>query len=136
MGLEKFGGPTTVKQVVMFDNIFKSHGHMSEKDILLTILAEVRAARGEFASEFHFLNSKISHIMGQFEDFTAALDKLDTDISAVATELGNIASQTPTGALTADQAASLLARIVGEQTKLEALAVPPVVAPPAETPAV
>lgn len=70
--------------------------------------------------------------MAQFDDFTAALDKLDTDIQSVSDELAAIGSQTPTGALTADQAAALLARIAGEQTKLEALVVPPAVAP--ETP--
>lgn len=112
----------------MYEDIFTSHGHMSEKDMLLTLIAEGRQARAEQASQFHFLNTKINKIMGQFEDFSAALDKLDTDISGVAAELAAIGSQTPTGALTADQAATLLARIGGEQTKLEALVVPPVVA--------
>lgn len=78
----------------------------------------------------YFLTLKIEKIMGQFEDFTAALDKLDTDIQGVAAELAAIGSQTPAGALTADQAAALLARIAGEQGKLEAL-VPPTPPPAA-----
>ena len=113
----------------MFDNIFSSHKHMSEKDLLLKILHNQDVIMGQIASEFHLLNTKIDKIMGQFEDFTAALDKLDTDIAAVATELASIVNQTPAGALTAEQAASLLARITSEQTKLEGLVVPPATPP-------
>lgn len=97
----------------MLDIIIQEHAGKSDRDLLHIVLLE-----------FHYLNKKIDKIMGQFEDFSAALDKLDTDISGVAAELAAIGSQTPTGALTADQAASLLARIAGEQSKLEALAVP------------
>lgn len=109
-------------------NIFQSHAHMSEKELLITVIQNQHIIMGQNSLEFHFLKTKIEQIMGQFEDFSAALDKLDTDISGVAAELAAIGSQTPTGALTADQAATLLARIGGEQTKLEALVVPPPVA--------
>lgn len=72
--------------------------------------------------------------MDQNADFSAALDKLDTDISAVAAELATLSS-TPQGGLTADQETALLARIAGASTKLEGLIVPapPAVAPPTDT---
>lgn len=109
----------------MFDHIVNENLGKSDREVLHKILGLQ-----------YFIISKLTIIMGQFEDFSAALDKLDTDIAAVATELGNIGTTTPVGALTADQAASLLARIAGEQSKLEALAVPaPVVAPPVADPA-
>lgn len=69
----------------------------------------------------HFQNKKI---MGQNEDFSAALDKLDADIQSVSDKLTAIINETPAGALTADQASALIARIQGEQTKLEGLAAP------------
>lgn len=67
--------------------------------------------------------------MGQNEDFTAALDKLDVDIQAVSDEIKQIIGTVPAGNLTADQATALIARISGAQQKLEALAIPPVPAP-------
>lgn len=114
----------------MFEDIFTSHGHMSEKDMLLTLIAEGRQARAEQASQFHFLNTKINKIMGQFEDFSAALDKVDAGVQGVAAELAAIAGA-PQGGLTADQEASLLARIQGQADKLTALEVPPAPAAPA-----
>jgi outer membrane murein-binding lipoprotein Lpp len=113
MGLENPGRQRAgVKTNTMHISI-EEHLSKTDRELLYTILV----------NQF-LINQKLDKIMGQFEDFSAALDKLDTDISAVAKELGDIASQTPTGALTADQAASLLARITGEQQKLEALAIP------------
>lgn len=97
----------------MNNNILREYGRLSDRDLLFKIL-----------SNQHFIISQNSKIMGQFEDFTAALDKLDTDVQGVAAELAAIGSQTPTGALTADQATSLLARIAGAQSKLEVLAIP------------
>ena len=63
-------------------------------------------------------------IMAQFEDFSAALDKVDADIQAVADKIGGNPD-----ALTPDQAAAILGRIAGQGAKLEALVAPP--APPA-----
>ena len=97
----------------MFEFIKSSHSHLSEKELLYTILANQ-----------HFIINQISKIMSQNEDFTAALNKLDSDITAVAAALAAAVASTPTGALTAEQAAALIARIQGEQTKLEGLVTP------------
>lgn len=97
----------------MIELIIEAHKGKSDRELLHTILVNQ-----------YLITQKLEKIMSQFDDFTTALDKLDTDISAVAAELAAIASETPTGALTADQAASLISRITGEQNKLEALVVP------------
>lgn len=109
----------------MFELLKNQHGHLSEKDLLIMIL-----------SNQHFIISKIAIFMGQFEDFSAALDKIDTGISGVAAELRAIAGA-PQGGLTADQEASLLARIQGQADKLTALEVPaaPAAAPVTDQPA-
>lgn len=57
--------------------------------------------------------------MAQFEDISAALDKVDTDIAAVAAKT---ASAT---AMTDAQAAEVVTRIAGQSAKLEAIVTPP-----------
>lgn len=111
-------------------NIFQSHAHMSEKELLLTIIQNQHIIMGQNSLEFHFLKTKIETIMGQFEDFSAALDKVDAGVQGVAAELAAIAGA-PQGGLTADQEASLLARIQGQADKLTALEMPPAPAAPA-----
>lgn len=102
----------------MFEIIKLRYGHLSEKDLHIMELVKL-----------DFIISKIAIFMGQFEDFSAALDSLDTGITGVATTLAGLASQ-PKGGLTADQEAQLLARIQGESDKLSALTVPAAPAAP------
>ena len=107
----------------MFNFLKKQHQGDSDRDLLLQIVANQ-----------HFIISKISIFMGQFEDFSAALNKIDTGITGVAAELQTLASN-PQGGLTADQETSLLARIQAQADKLTALEVPAAPATPPATPA-
>lgn len=104
----------------MFDFIIKENEGKPDRHLLHQILANQ-----------HFIISKLSIIMDQNADFSAALDKLDADIQAVADELKAI-STTPKGGLTADQETALLSRISGQSAKLEALVVPATPAAPAD----
>lgn len=103
----------------MFDYIVKEFEGKSDRHLLHKIL-----------EQNNFIISKLAIIMGQNEDFTAALDKLDADIQAVAAALAAAIGSVPAGALTADQAAALIARISGEQATLEGLVTPPPPPPP------
>jgi TolA-binding protein len=58
-------------------------------------------------------------IMAQFEDISAALDKVDQDIAAVAAKTGSAT------AMTDAQAAEVVTRIAGQSAKLEAIVTPP-----------
>lgn len=66
---------------------------MSEKDLLLTVIANQHSILGQLASEFHFLNSKFSQFMAtqeqlaqQLADQGATLDGLTTQVTKIGTE--------------------------------------------------
>lgn len=63
----------------MFDLFKKEHGHLSEKDLLLTI-----------AANQHFLISKFSIFMSQTSDLLA---KLSDDLDGIATSVTGISQE-------------------------------------------
>lgn len=98
----------------MYEDIFTSHGHMSEKQIGLATLAEVRMARAEQASQFHFLNSKINNLMSAATDLQTLVDQLTasqaglkTSLDTIKTGVATIVAGIPAGGMTADEVAAL-----------------------------
>lgn len=70
----------------MFLDIFKSHGHMSEKDLLLQILQNQHLMQGQIALEFHYLKSKIEQLMTKAE-FIQSITDLKTEVGTVSTKV-------------------------------------------------
>ena len=97
----------------MLDFIVKKYQDKEDRHLLEVILANQ-----------HLIISKLFQMDDQFSQFSAALDKLDSDIQTVSDNIKNIVTGVPAGNLTADQVSSLLARITGEQQKLEAIQIP------------
>ena len=78
----------------MFENIFKSHGHMSEKDLLLVIIQNQHSIMGQNALEFHLLNSKIDQIMSTQEELAAQLTDQATKLDGLTTQVVKIGTET------------------------------------------
>ena len=74
------------KALYMFDNIFKSHGQMSEKDLLLTVIQNQHIIMGQNALEFHFLKSKIDNLMTKAE-FIQGITDLKTEVVGIGTKV-------------------------------------------------
>lgn len=120
----------------MFLDIFKSHGHMSEKDLLLAILQNQHGAMGQNALEFHYLKSKIEQLITKAEfiqgitDLKTEVTGIGTKVDALETAINNAGDVIPQEVV--DAFADLKVSVDGLNTKADNTPA----TPPTETPAV
>lgn len=91
----------------MLDIIFKMHGHLSDRDLLYTILANQLSN-----------DQKLEKIMSAATDLQALVDQLTasqaglkTSLDTIKTGVATIVAGIPEGGMTADEVAALKAKI-------------------------